>query len=542
MKFKRILIIILSCLLGFTFIGCGEGVSDEPNTINIRVYKAGYGDTHIRMLIAKFEELYSEENYKVNIVQSDPSVIGSTVTNELALGSKNGIDMYFPGNLSPTAIVYTSLAEGRAIAEPLNDLFDEYPIRADGTVETMTIREKMRPGMEGHATFHDYRGKSVYDNVSFSFPTYTAAMSLIVNENLLKTYNLDIPVTSKELINAFNVIKAKTNQTGVYATSWGGNNAAPYWRGLSDVWAAQYDGADYYRDWVSLNVDNLDDAWRLYEDYQGWAYSLTAMETMVNLDYAPLGTTTKTHTDAQHTFLTGKSVFYVCGAWLQTEMEKNYSEQAKQMKMVNAPVISELGVKIGLGATVAESDPYLAEIVRLIDEGADNETIKESVDGITLTDEQIDAVRTARSIVYNRIIFDGAVISASSTKKDICKLFLKLLASDDGIKIFYDYANCISAFLPQDSVEYADKGLFVRSVKEIMDNPNKILIHRLPNGTSLRSDLGLGWFYNAAGVNYSDYTEVPMALDRNLKGADIWRNSQKYVRDNWNRLMQNYSR
>lgn len=539
---RKIGVLLLATVLVATAAaaaGCGEKISKDPNTVNIRVYKAGYGDNHLRMLIAKFEELYAEENYKINIVQSDSSVVGSTVTNELALGTKNGIDMYFPGNLSPGSIAQSSLAEGWELAENLNDLFDENPVGADGVAETGTIRSKMRKGQEGHATYHDYKhGK--YDGSAYMFPMYTGVMSLIVNEELLAEYDLDVPRTSRELIECFDVISMTQEATGVYPVAWAGGNAAPYWRGLSDAWAAQYDGADVYQDWVSLNVEDTDDALKLYTDHEGWKYSLTAMETMVNLDYASLGTITQQHTNAQHSFLTGKAAFYVCGAWLQTEMEKNYGEQAKKMRMVTAPIISELGVKIGLGGTVAQSDPILSAIVKGIDEGKDNAAIRAELASLKsdLTDTQIEEVREAKKIVYNRIIFDGAVISATSKKKDICKKFLQLIASDDGIQIMYDQAACISAYYPAGDVVYGDKGAFVESVRKIIEDPDTVLIHRLPNGSSLRADMQLGWFYNEAGVSYSDFTETPMAQDKNLKGADIWKNSQTYADENWTELLR----
>ncbi|MCL2751268.1 MAG: ABC transporter substrate-binding protein [Firmicutes bacterium] len=528
---KLMLAVLIMSLCVPLLTGCGgEKISGDPNVLNIRVFKAGWGDNHIRMLKARFEEQYKAQNYKINIVQSDSSVLGSVVTTELALGNKNGIDLYFPENISPAMVAIASSSEGKMLAEDLTGLFGEYPIRADGTVETKTIREKMRVGQEAYSIFNDFRN-GPYDKKAFTFPYKIAPMSLIVNEPLLKTYGLEIPLTSDELIHCFNVIKGDIGATGVYPTSWGGQSL-PYMRGLTDAWTAQYDGVDYYAEWVSLNVDPKADGWKLYEDYSGWSHSLTALETIVDLDNTPLGSVNNTATEAQHLFLTGKSVFYVCGAWLQTEMEKNYNEQAKNMRMLAPPVISELGVKLGLGVTKTQSDPYLSAVIKKINEGKDNAAIISEVSGITVTNDQINAIREAKSIFYDRNIFDGAVINAASGKKDIAKLFLKLLASDDGIKIMYDYANCMSSYVPVGTINYADKGAFVASVKGIAEDPATTMIHRLPTGSSLRGDMGLGWFYNAGGVTYADFTEYPMAVQK-VKGADIWSNSQKYVRDNW---------
>jgi maltose-binding protein MalE len=54
------------------------------------------------------------------------------------------------------------------------------------------------------------------------------------------------------------------------------------------------------------------------------------------------------HTTAQHLFMKGEAVFMSNGAWLQMEMSANYKEEAGNMTMIATPVISALGVKLGL--------------------------------------------------------------------------------------------------------------------------------------------------------------------------------------------------
>lgn len=79
------------------------------------------------------------------------------------------------------------------------------------------------------------------------------------------------------------------------------------------------------------------------------------LSQVTNLDCAPNKTISMDHTTAQHHFLSDKAVFMVNGAWLQNEMSANYLEQVKKIKMMKTPIVSALGVKLGLAGQMRQN-------------------------------------------------------------------------------------------------------------------------------------------------------------------------------------------
>ena len=53
---------------------------DNEQTLNIKVYKSGFGDTFVYAWIDQFEEMYTTEGYKINVVEANDQIQGSTVT------------------------------------------------------------------------------------------------------------------------------------------------------------------------------------------------------------------------------------------------------------------------------------------------------------------------------------------------------------------------------------------------------------------------------------------------------------------------------
>lgn len=530
-KMMRMMVAGVLCMaMIMTMNACGkkgDGVSKDEKTLNIRVYKSGYGDDYVRALVAAFESTYAKEGYKINIVSSDSTIQGQVVTNEMILGENNGIDLYITSNVSPTRLVATSLENDMdMIAADLSDVYESTPIKADKTEEAVAIKDKLK---NGYASYQMYDGnEEEYKGKYYGFAFRSSPCGLIVNEKLLTSYGLEMPKTTDELISCFNTIQGKIKETGVYPTAWAGFNAYTYWYMVEDVWAAQYDGVKAYTNFLNMNYsDNPDEGWKVYES-EGWKESLDVLAAVTNLDYAPEKTISMDHSTAQHRFLSGEAVFMVNGAWLQNEMSANYLDQVKGMTMIQTPVVSALGEKIGL-----KSDKVLSQIVALVDEGKATDEIAKQTGA---TAKQVEAVKEARNIFYDWGCTDAIIVNAYSQKIDLAKLFLRYLASDDGIQMIYDYSSCFTPFnTTAESAIAESDSTFMNSIYNIATKADAQYINRSEGGW--RSTLNFNWFNK-----YSEVEKQVAAAKGTLTGEQIMADELAYIKEVWADRMEEFNK
>lgn len=547
MKMKRMMAFMLTAVLtagsltGLTGCGKKQKISEDGSTLNIRVWRMGFGDAYVTALAEAFEKAYEKEGYKVNIVSSDSNTFGSAVTNELLLEENNGIDMYFTNAITPNLLVSTSKNSNvDMIAADLSDVYDSAAIGSDRKEEAVTIKEKLR---EEHVAAYTYFGQEEeYYGKQYCFPLRTSPAGLIVNEELLSTYDLDVPNTTDELIHCYEVISEESKATGVYPNAWAGYNAVSYLRYLLDVWVAQYSGVDNYRKFMNMEYsDDPAEGWKVYED-QGWVESLDVLGVIMNPDYAPAKTLSMDHTTAQHEFLSGGAVFMSNGAWLENEMNENYSDETWNITMIQTPVISALGTRLGLdgkgGADAAKCDAVLSQVVGLIDEDkATNEIIAavSSQNGVALNEEQVEAVRDARKIYFDKSADEEIVVNPYSKNLDIVKLFLRFIASDAGCQIILDYSKTYPAFESLSGLKDADVSNFQKSVNSIASIEGARTVDRLPGG--MRSDMNIA-FFNA----HSTVEKELAGAKGKLSGADIMKDEIEYIQKVWPERLATYQK
>ena len=93
---KKTLVLLMCCILCATaFVGCSkkpQGNAD-PVVVDVRIYKAGYGTEWFHAAKEKFEELYKDQNYTINIVEESNSV-PDKVLSEIQNKKSNSIDLY----------------------------------------------------------------------------------------------------------------------------------------------------------------------------------------------------------------------------------------------------------------------------------------------------------------------------------------------------------------------------------------------------------------------------------------------------------------
>lgn len=528
-KLKKLLAIGLATVaatsaIAFTGCGGGENFIKDGKTINVRICKQGWGDDYFRAWAGAFEDLYSAEGYKINIVESSTSVEAQYVSNELALGNKNGVDLYCSGQCTVARIVQVSLDEGFTIAADLSDVMNSKPINAYGEEESKTLLQKLESGFADQMTMNSSVAvEAVHNGKWYTFPVVSSTSSLVVNVPTLTSYGLEIPVTTNELIDCFdqikngNGVKGGSATTGVYPTVWAGKNAYNYWLPCFNLWYAQYSGKQAIEEFYNMdNCDTNEKIAALYDKTQnlGMYNSLKVMEVMTDLDNAPNGTIGWEHGKAQNSLLTNQAVFMANGEWLQNEMGANYASQTGNMKMIKMPVISALGVKLGLdgnnGADADKCETVLSAVIKAIDAGDDNAKIVTDIaaaHGVTLdATTQVEEVRKARGIYTQGGTTSQIVLNPYSDVLDIAKLFLRFIASDDGINYLYTYSTAKSAFKPIDAsaIDYNNASGFLQSCAEISDRPYATAITGLTRPGAKRTTTNIGTFNNTifSGVDW----------------------------------------
>ena len=126
---KKIIALLLCCALCVVgLIGCSKTNtgSSDPVQVDVRIYKAGYGTDWFKAAAEKFEELYKDQKYTINIVEESNSV-SSKVLSEIQNKKTNTIDLYITGDAnfsdylkkSKTALKSTD----EVLLENLNDVF-----------------------------------------------------------------------------------------------------------------------------------------------------------------------------------------------------------------------------------------------------------------------------------------------------------------------------------------------------------------------------------------------------------------------------------
>ncbi len=500
MKMSKKLICVVLCIgmlgtllaaCGGTGDGSGEGnnggkdsISVSETVVNVRVYKGGYGTNWIYELADKFAETYADKGYKINIMKPSSDIQGTVVENELSVGG-GGIDLYIAGN-----VVEKNVA---SYVEDLTEtVWNQKPIRFDGTEEDILYKDKIASGMEEYAMVGDKHASAFY---------MTAANGMVINTKKLAMYGLSIPKTSDELIACFDTIATgagtdmgDSTQSDIYPTTFlASANGYPstYWYTA----LAQYLGMEEYKKFISLDdngVNMVEDGYKLYANEK----IIDVNELMFNIFdemYATNGVKTQNVVTAQSKIMLPDqgAVFYICGDWFLNEEAKDYEAYLGDIAFSKFPVISALGTELfgqgtGLNLSDADADILLSYIVGLADE---NKTASEIVGlvqsekGYAITEEQAQRVLEARGIYYNRGVEHTAYITKDSKAKDVAALFLRYIASDDAAKLVLEQSNATTCFSA--NIEANAQYDFVNQAAQVVRSNTATAIFRQAGPTSL---------------------------------------------------------
>ncbi len=537
MKLRRYLLPLIAtstALLSVT--GCTNSVKvGGEATIQIKSYKGGYGTDFLHEMIKQYHEAHPDISFE--IVEETALIDGEKAAAEIAIPKKNQIDLYFITGLDVNYLVKRSSSvlnkRDVTLLEPLDDIFESKAVGLDGKEEEETIKSRFFGGFEDliryEGEFPRWRG------TMFTLPWADAMTGLFANKKVLDKYNVEIPLTSNEFVQAVQTIYTNGVSQDNYPFSWGGANAAGYWQYLYETWFAQYSGVQNFNNFMKCDPGNgkiVEEGYKVYDD-QGILKGLEAMFDILDLNYSPKGSRSKTHMEAQTEFFTGRSAFMIDGDWIVNEMKRDYSEQGKDIMMIGAPVLSSIGEEIGI------TDAQLHDLVEMIDEHKSNAEIKAAISG--LTDDNIARVVAARSIHDTVGIGHQIVIPSYADAKEAAKDFVRFFYSNDGCRIFRNYANA-NLPLSYHTEEGDVNSSFLQSLDKVRNYDNPTIVTSVASYNGVRNTPTPAIYMFNYSAWQTPYTFMYIMIDKASSNpvftpSKIFNEEKTYVKNKWSEFM-----
>ena len=536
MKIKNFLLPLILVSSASLVSGCRNKKNQVggAQTIQIKAYKGGYGTDFLHEMADKYHEAHPEISF--SFLDESVLIDGEKAAAEIAVPKKNQVDLYFVTGVDINYLVKKSSSvlnkRDEVLLEPLDSIFEGKAVGLDGKEEEATIKSRFFNGFEElckyDGEFPKWRG------TMFTLPWAEATTGIFMNKSVLDKYGVSIPLTSNEFISAVQTIYTAGKPNNNYPFSWGGGNAAGYWQYLYETWFAQYSGQQKFYNFQMCDPGNgkiVQEGYKVYED-AGILKALEAMFPILDLNYSPNGSRTQQHTEAQTDFITGKTAFMIDGDWLMNEMKEYYYEQGKEIMMLRAPILSSIGSEIGI------SDAQLHTLVESIDNHLSNTEIKVLIP--SLSDESIERVRSARSVHDTIGIGHNILIPSYADAKDAAKEFVKFFYSNDGCRIFRNFANANLPLTYQ--TKEGDKNTpFQQSLDKVRDYDNPQIVTSVASYNGVRTTPSpqiLTFNYSAWATPYTFvYIMLDKIGDQAFTPESIFNGEKDYVRSQWNSWM-----
>lgn len=511
-----------------TTTGGNNNVVVDDKTINVRLYKAGYGDTFLYKFKEKFEEVYAAEGYKMNILNPTYDSMGPLMVQEMARGYDNtNIDLYITAGIKPNMV--SNLGEYGEVAEDLTEtVYNKSVIGYDKAESAGTIK-----GMVEDTYLMPY--VTADNGKMYGFCWAQASAGMVVNRTKLETYGYtELPRTTKEMFSMFDKIYETSSTTKTYPITYNLSNlsggASNYQDTAFHTWLAQF-GVEEFNEFATMQTKNgstrvdLEDGTEVFKN-ENIKTCLKAFAQLMDSKYAAYGSATQDLDQAQGLIMKSSAkgnnaVFMPNGDWFLNEIKANYAN-LDDIDFMNFPVISDIGVKyFGANTKYAltddKCDELLSYICKLVDE---NKTISEMKSAvlaekqIELDDSDIQAIASIRGLTYSRGADMVAYVTKGSTKKDICSLVLRMMASEDYAKTFVEHSNVST---PYAKVRSQSNYKFVQSTNALTSNNYYDAVTFLVSG--LRYDVMKTF------DSFPEIDNLPLTAHNNVKSYDAFAES-----------------
>ncbi len=534
MNTKKLLLPLLLASTTLVVSGCNlfkkKNQPGGAQTIQIKAYKGGYGTDFMHELADRYHEAHPEISFE--FLDESSLLDGEKAAAEIGVPKKNQVDLYFVTGVDINYLVKRSSTvlgkRDETLLEPLDSVFESKGVGLDGKEEASTIKSRFFNGFEElcryDGEFPKWRG------TMFTLPWAEATTGIFMNKAVLDRYGVSVPLTSDEFAAAVQTIYTAGKPNNNYPFSWGGGNAAGYWQYLYETWFAQYSGQKKFYNFQMCDPGNgniVQEGYKVYEDV-GILKALEAMFQILDLNYSPNGSRTQQHTEAQTDFITGKTAFMIDGDWMLNEMKEYYYDQGKEIMMLRAPILSSIGSEIGI------SDAQLHTLVESIDSHLDNVAIKALIP--SLSDANIERVRDARSVHDTIGIGHNVLIPSYADAKDAAKEFLKFVYSNDGCRIFRNFAFA-NLPLTYETKDGDSNTPFQQSLDKVRDYENPQIVTSVASYNGVRTTPSpqiLTFNYSAWQTPYTFvYIMLDKAGDKQFTPQSIFDGEKDFIRSEW---------
>lgn len=442
---KKFLACMLATLMATGTIVGMSGCSNEEDLsgkLAIWALDAGYGTAWIDEMVRAYNKIYPD----VEVAVVKDNTIASKFDTTLRNPSSNEYDLIFSNTLNVNQYAGINLKEGGKTYEDLvlnlsDSLYGKKAINAEGAEETKTVGDKIRD---------EFLEVVTHENGNmYAYPYAGGASGIIYNETLFEEKGWKVPETTSELlaltkqIYTEEVVGVSNESDKIYPWVWSGK-CPSYWHmldyslygtyvGLDNYnafWKCkQYEGEDAQYPGTKSNGDLSAATPDVYKN-TGRLETLKVMEQILYPDASDASITSGDHrytygyavpysqdatvNKAQRDFLEGKAAMYVCGSWLEREMEdwyENNPNNTVKLKVMKTPVLDE-----------AKSlwDKALA------------------ADAVTQ-----EEYNNAMNFQYSAGADLTCVIPSYSTEQEQAINFLRFMSSDDGAMIYAKHAKSI---------------------------------------------------------------------------------------------------
>ena len=433
----------------FGMAGCGGKTSDTEETLEVFLWEAGYGTQWCQDLLASFEgEDWVKQKYPNLEIVFAKDGNKSTYTTKIDAGEKgNTVDLFMTASLAN--YVGKDASGYEFFADLTENVFNQ-------TVpgESVTVKDKMLPTYLDSIRYYE-RGEDSNSDVPFKsyvYPWASGMDSILYNADHLEEFGLEVPLTTKQFVEACQTISAKNaglndyyftsiDENGGYAivTDGGGN----YWNYLYPVWWGQYEGIEeYYNFFNGVYNDSISS---LVFTQKGKLHSLTTMENILKWKngYVYKKSSGLEYKQAQTNFLKGDGVFYANGDWFAKEMESTKKEIVEEygsdydynIRMMRMPIVSEIIEK----TPSIPNEETLRAVIRAIDKGYSSVAYALQAaenDVVGVTEEDYAKIMEARGIVHAIGPLHQAGVPSYAKGKEIAFDFLRYMATDKAQEIY----------------------------------------------------------------------------------------------------------
>ena len=447
-KMLKVVALISAIVLSFTtFTACGKKkVADDEKTLEIYVTELGNGI----QWAYDMEKVFEEANPDINIEITSDKGVELGINKVLSGPDINTADLMFTAE-DWESIVLSGSKSVSGYDYAIADMTEFLQTEIDGEKLIDKFRPYLLTGLGIEMEAFDYEPHY------FALPDTAAANGIIYNASLFEENDWELPRTTNELLELCETIK-----DAEYICFCNDANTG-YVGYLPRIFWGQYDGADYYYDYINPMSE---DDWYEYSTNptsKGRLYAMMVTEELFNKDAGYVSSTIQQDdfSRAQGRLVSRQGAMAINGSWFDNEMSiaiEQANEQGNNYKtgMMKTPIISCIVDRldfwskeynksyyeaIGDGAItpmIDTFDEYLAKLVDYVD-GKTTTVPTISIGGhnYTATEDDIEIIREARKC-YNTLGGGGIVIPSYAKAKDAAFKFLEFFYSEEGCSILVD--------------------------------------------------------------------------------------------------------